>query len=747
MTYIALAFLCLTVLINIFFGLAVLLRVYQKPFGWYFVVTVLGVTLWALGDIGLLFARDQAVAHAFSLLFYIAPMITPISIWFFALTFPDNKPLHKALPFLAAIPLIAISYLFFADFNFFIKDIVITHGLNSPLPQKPGFYLYSAYFSLFFLLAYIAFFKKAKQLQGLNRTQEKYILYGVLFGSFLALLSNLTLPVSGITSFIWLGPFFSLIFPAAVTVAIVRHRLFNIRFVLARSIGYILTLASVAITFGILAFTVVSHFIFGESGVDAKQQIVYAILAASLAFTFNPVRKFFERGTNRLFYRDAYEPSAFIYELNRTIVENIELEPMLKQASKVISSNLKIEFCTFNIQDANGIQRVIGFQDRDHLKESLATIRALVSGAEERVLLVDTQDYASRHDKLTPILKQNNVGVLAQLLPPGKKRIGVLLLGNKKSGNPFTQGDLKIIEIVINELLISIQNALRFQEIQTFNATLQEKIETATKQLRHTNERLRILDQTKDDFISMASHQLRTPLTSVKGYVSMVLEGDAGKITRLQRKLLNQSFVSAQRMVYLIADLLNVSRLRTGKFVIENIPSNLADVVGQEMEQLIETAKNHKLTLTYHKPEHFPVLMLDETKIRQVIMNFIDNAIYYTPAGGEIDVYLEEKPQTIELRVRDNGMGVPKSEQPHLFSKFYRAHNAKRARPDGTGLGLFMAKKVIIAQGGALLFQSQEGKGSTFGFTFAKAKLLPPSTANKDAVPPHAPEKEKAVKK
>jgi signal transduction histidine kinase len=117
--------------------------------------------------------------------------------------------------------------------------------------------------------------------------------------------------------------------------------------------------------------------------------------------------------------------------------------------------------------------------------------------------------------------------------------------------------------------------------------------------------------------------------------------------------------------------------------------------------------------------------MLDETKLRQVIMNFLDNAVYYTPAGGHIEVHLVEKPQSIEFMVSDDGIGVPRHEQHHLFTKFYRAPNAKRARPDGTGLGLFMAKKVVIAQGGAVVFKSQEGKGSTFGFTFAKAHLTP----------------------
>jgi signal transduction histidine kinase len=161
--------------------------------------------------------------------------------------------------------------------------------------------------------------------------------------------------------------------------------------------------------------------------------------------------------------------------------------------------------------------------------------------------------------------------------------------------------------------------------------------------------------------------------------------------------------------------------------VIEPKKTNLADVIEGEISQLKETAKGRDLELTFNKPKSFPELMLDETKIRQVIMNFADNAIYYTPQGGHIQVNLEDKGDTIEFTVVDDGIGVPKSEQHNLFNKFYRAGNAKKARPDGTGLGLFMAKKVVVAQGGSIIFKTQENKGSTFGFSFAKRALLPES--------------------
>jgi signal transduction histidine kinase len=204
----------------------------------------------------------------------------------------------------------------------------------------------------------------------------------------------------------------------------------------------------------------------------------------------------------------------------------------------------------------------------------------------------------------------------------------------------------------------------------------------------------------------------------------MLAEGDAGKLNATQKQFIDQAFVSSQRMVYLIADLLNVSRLKTGKFIIESAPTYLPDVVESEIAQLHETVKSRGLTMNFDKPAEFPTLSLDETKIRQVVMNFTDNAIYYTPGGGTIELKLIDTPTSVEFTVTDTGLGVPKADQPHLFTKFYRAGNARKARPDGTGLGLFMAKKVIVAQGGSLIFKSAENKGSTFGFRFPKEKLL-----------------------
>lgn len=288
--------------------------------------------------------------------------------------------------------------------------------------------------------------------------------------------------------------------------------------------------------------------------------------------------------------------------------------------------------------------------------------------------------------------------------------VGVMIIG--LSDNSPKLDDMDLFERLSEAVGVALDNKLLFEENQR-----------VLQQLGESNQKLQELDRTKDEFISMASHQLRTPLTAVKGYLSMVLDGDVGPVTKNEKEMIQRAFDSAQRMVYLIADLLNVSRLQSGKFVIDNKPTNLADVVEGEISQLQEAISGHQLKLVFNKPPNFPVAMLDETKIRQVIMNFLDNAIYYTPVGGTITVSVEATDSTLSYTVTDTGLGVPRAEQPKLFTKFFRAANARKARPDGTGLGLFMAKKVVVAQGGAIIFKSEEGKGSTFGFSFPRANV------------------------
>jgi len=561
------------------------------------------------------------------------------------------------------------------------------------------------------------------------RQQLLFLLWG-LGGAFgLIVVTNL-LFVAALhnSSFIQFGPAYALIFTSSLAYAIIRHRLFDIKLLIIRAVVYILTLVSLAAGYIAAVFTLSSIFL-GPHATNMQTRLADTLLALALAFSFQPVKERFDRITTRLFYQDAYDPQELLNRLNRILATTLDLDQLLTRTTGLIGKELKSDFCIAVLMTPQShMPRVVGTVKKQFSHEDVAAAHTWITKHKKyHGRPVATDFLEADESTLKRLLEKNDIAILVRLGGGSKtadKELGHLMLGPKKSGNPYSEKDVRVIETIANELLIAIENALRFEEIQLFNKTLQGRIAHATKELRSSNHRLRELDSTKDDFISMASHQLRTPLTSVKGYISLVLDGDVGPINENQQKLLDQAFRSSQQMVYLISDLLNLSRLNTGRFVIEPVPTDLSEVVQEEVGQLMETAKSRGVTLVYDKPASFPELMLDDTKIRQVAMNFMDNAIYYTPSGGTITVALKETSTAVEYTVTDNGIGVPKGVQHKLFSKFYRADNAQKARPDGTGLGLFMAKKVIVAQHGAIIFESQEGKGSTFGFRFNKADHL-----------------------
>lgn len=721
-------------------GLAVLYTAKKDPLRWVFFGFALAMSFWQA--MFFLSERQNEFAIIFNRLTFVGPILAATMFALFVRTLGHGLALkEKRLRYINSAVVIVVSGIgvVLSLTPLIVQGITprindVGDFLGYDVVHGPLYALYPIIFLILLAIAIVGLVRLRRVKDPTVRARTQAITLGVSFAAILGLVTNVVLPyVFNSSEYSYLGSLAVLALLAIMTIAIVKNKLINIQLIIARSFAYLASIVSITLIYSFSAILLIRLLLGDEYGITLSMQLILGSIFVVGALLFRPIKLWFDKQSNKLFYRDAYDSQQVIARANRTAVASIDIDTLLSSTGHIILESIKPQYLVFDLSPTGYMKRrLIG--DVHHIPDEMKVEDVEKMMTENKVDTVIADEISQDYPDLYELMSDMRISYIQRLVlntEEETRKYGLALLGAKKSGTPYSTQDKDTIRIVMGELSIALQNALQYEEIQRFNITLQDKVDDATKKIRATNEKLRKLDETKDEFISMASHQLRTPLTSIKGYLSMVLEGDAGDVTDAQKKMLNQAFVSSQRMVYLISDLLNLSRLNTGKFVIDPSPVDLRDIVAAEIDQLRETAKARDIAIAYDAPSSLPTLMLDETKIHQVVMNFMDNAIYYTVPGGSVIISLTETPTAVEFRVKDSGIGVPRAEQRHLFSKFYRAPNARKLRPDGTGLGLFMSKKVIAAQDGAVIFESEEGKGSTFGFRFTKATHTPVHTSDK----------------
>lgn len=297
----------------------------------------------------------------------------------------------------------------------------------------------------------------------------------------------------------------------------------------------------------------------------------------------------------------------------------------------------------------------------------------------------------------------------------GAQVLVLSLIGIIGSQYFFVENNTNIILIGITLIMALFFGYILVQSIKK-EIERKEELQLMADKLAVANDQLRKLDNAKTEFISIASHQLRTPLTSVKGFVSMIIEGSYGDISPDVKGALVKVYASSERLIQLVEDLLNVSRIEAGRLQFSFEKADIGDVMQEIYDNFMLIAKNKKMYLDLKMPKvKIPQINMDSGKIREVVSNLVDNAFKYTEKGGVTMKAEIIGNETMRVTISDTGIGVPKDEVQHLFKKFSRGKNTARLHASGTGLGLYVGKEIINAHNGKLWLESDgAGKGSRF---------------------------------
>jgi len=309
---------------------------------------------------------------------------------------------------------------------------------------------------------------------------------------------------------------------------------------------------------------------------------------------------------------------------------------------------------------------------------------------------------------------------ILSMISPEEGKQGFLFFGTDKSDTSVTEGDEELITILTNQINQALENARLFEKTWQAHQELEKRVEERTRELSLALEEVKKISKRKTDFVSSVSHELRTPLTSIKGYASILLAGKLGEVPEEAYKRLEKINKHSDELVQFVNDLLDISRIESGRAAMKLIPLNLKTVVEEVADMLSIQLKEKGIEFSYDIPGDIPEALADREQIKRVFINLINNALKYTPQG-KIGVTVRGFDKKIQIDISDTGCGIPEGALEKIFEEFYRVDSPMNQELKGTGLGLSLVKNIVEAQGGKIWVKSKAGEGSVFSFTLPRA--------------------------
>lgn len=685
------------------------------------IFSILGVLI-SLWLVILYLAQDSAFsAYALEWTRGSITIAMPMSFSFFLLahTFPypilrlPKKTFFILLFATLCVMLINISPLAFPRVE------MVSGGLPRPIPG-PGMLPFGLLSTIFSIGSVYYLVKKTIMFTGIEKIQIKFVTTGIFLMLGL-IIFTIFIPVLLFNNafFVPFAPLYTLLFLTMTAYAIVKHHLLEIRAMLTRTVSFIFF---ITICVAIYAFilTVIVQKIF-KLTVPLWLSIGSLLMIILVSLTFQPLYTQLQRFTRSIFYKDQYDSDKLLMQLTRIMATVIDLSVMTQTLLSMLMQEMHLTKAALILIDKEKATKILGSGYPQKITKGMKWVELFTKYGSSQTSFV----FEELHEgTLKKTFRELDIAIAIPIRVETKPS-ALLLVGPKLSGEVYSKADIDFLTLFASEAGIAMEKAKSYEEIKKFNKELEHRVTERTRELRESQEselaKARDIAKLKDEFVFIAAHELKTPVTALQGFLQLLNESKKPLPSDVQEKLRFMGLASTH-LHQLTNDLLEVARSETGAMKIAVHPVDLPPVIKNIVEEIAPLADQRRIHINFRLFGEIPKVLVDEEKIKEIIMNFVSNAVKYNREGGVIDIHVFPVEDKLMIEVKDNGFGIPKADQEKIFQKFFRAHSKGTEEVLGTGLGLFITRMLAEKMGGQIGFSSVEGAGSLFTVFIPQAR-------------------------
>jgi signal transduction histidine kinase len=670
-----------------------------------FTYFVSALAFWNFGVFMLRQSTDESTAYFWEVLIHVGVIAIPALYYHFVLIFLDATVLHRRSLLLAYMTSLGFTVINLSGAGVFMRGASLTYWGWAPA-TGPLYVPFFVYFNALLLYGIAQLLRSYRTIDSSFRRNRARL---VLLGSFISLLGGgvdflrfiLVRFYPEADQIYPIGIPANMFFALMLGTSIVRYRLFDVNVVVKKAAVY--GVAGAILT-ALLALVTIAL----EKYLDLESAVWVAVpLGVLMTMLLSPLGQRLEVRIERLMFsrrQGCYETLLALSKRMSAILNFDELVDTLVQG---LVRGIPLTHCVLMTRD-EPTQTFAPYRKETALDTPLRVSPLPTDSPIVRWLTTEEGVLVKEEAKLNPKLagyfeatEAELEEITASLIVPLKienKLVAILLVGEKLSGEIFDQQELEVLSLLANQAAISLENARLYEDLGSTNARLVQA------------------SRLKSQFLASMSHELRTPLNSIIGFSKVLLNRLDGELNEKQETYVRSVYNSSTHLLALINSILDISRIEAGKLDVRHDEFDLHELVDECVESSTPLARGKPIKIETDVPVELPRVVADRTKVKQVLLNLLSNALKFTP-GGRVVVRGRREDSAVHVSVSDTGVGIRKADLSRLFEPFERLENPLARQAGGTGLGLAISKKVVELHGGQMWAESRENFGSTFHFT------------------------------